>query len=196
MLQAQNNHNSAGICLIALGSNLPSPAGSVSESVTIALELLSQCESFDLLAQSRLFRTPAYPAGSGPDFVNAAARIATPDTPGEILAKLHGIEAKLGRTRKTRWEARMLDLDLLAIDDLILPDRAELDRWMALDTTEQQNQAPDQLILPHPRLQDRGFVLAPLADIAPGWVHPRLNLSVRQMLARLPAGDLAGIVPL
>lgn len=196
MLQAQKNHDLHANCLIALGSNLPSPAGSVSESVAVALELLSQCESFNVVSSSRFFKTPAYPPGSGPDFVNAAARIETTASPPEILAQLHRIEAELGRTRTTRWEARVLDLDLLAIDDLILPDKAVLDHWISLSVADQQTHAPDQLILPHPRMQDRGFVLVPLADIAPDWVHPHLKLSVREMLAQLPAGVLAGISPL
>lgn len=196
MLQAQNSHNSVANCLIALGSNLPSPTGSVPETVSFAFELLGQCESFQVVSRSRFYKTPAYPPGSGPEFVNAAVCIATTASPSEILAQLHRIEAELGRVRNTRWEARVLDLDLLAIESLILPDTAELDRWMNLSESDQMGQAPDQLILPHPRMQDRGFVLVPLADIAPDWVHPRLKLSVREMLARLPAADLAGISPI
>ncbi|HRM75464.1 MAG TPA: 2-amino-4-hydroxy-6-hydroxymethyldihydropteridine diphosphokinase, partial [Paracoccus sp. (in: a-proteobacteria)] len=67
------------------------------------------------------------------------------------------------------------------------------DAWRALPPERQAAAAPEGLVLPHPRLQDRGFVLAPLAEVAPGWRHPRLNRSVVQMLADLPEGALAGM---
>jgi 2-amino-4-hydroxy-6-hydroxymethyldihydropteridine diphosphokinase len=196
MLQAQSFQKSAVKCLVAIGSNLSSPARSVSDSVAVALGLLAACDSINLTAQSRMFRTPAYPPGSGPDFVNAACEVSTRLSPVALLEVLHGVEAEMGRTRNRRWEARVLDLDLLACGDLVVPDAAEVDRWIALADDAQMAQAPDQLILPHPRLQDRGFVLAPLADIAPDWVHPLLGLSVAEMLAQLPAEALAGIVAL
>ncbi len=196
MLQAQSFQKSAVKCLVAIGSNLSSPARSVSESVAVALELLGASDMIELSAQSRMFRTPAYPPGSGPDFVNAACEVTTSLSPGALLDVLHSVEAELGRTRTNRWEARVLDLDLLACGDLVLPDSVVVDRWIALPQDAQMARAPDQLILPHPRLQDRGFVLAPLADIAADWMHPRLGLSVAEMLARLPAKDLDGIWPL
>ncbi|HRO15314.1 MAG TPA: hypothetical protein PLL33_09770, partial [Paracoccus sp. (in: a-proteobacteria)] len=64
-----------------------------------------------------------------------------------------------------------------------------------LPTERQPHETPDRLILPHPRLQDRGFVLGPLAEIAPGWVHPRTGHTVARMLADLPPGGLAGMTP-
>jgi 2-amino-4-hydroxy-6-hydroxymethyldihydropteridine diphosphokinase len=196
MLQGQKTDGTAAICLIAVGSNLPSQAGSVSASVTVALELLAGENSVELIAQSRLFQTPAYPAGSGPDFVNGAVTVVTSLAPRQLLACLHEIEAKLGRTRTNRWEARVLDLDLLACGDIVLPDRATLDRWISLPQADQATATPDQLILPHPRLQDRAFVLVPLADIAPDWRHPILDKTVREMLHTLPASALDGIKPL
>ena len=77
----------------------------------------------------------------------------------------------------------------------VRPDAATQDRWRALPAAAQAQVAPDQLILPHPRLQDRGFVLAPLAEIAPGWVHPRLGQSVAAMLEALGPEGLAGMAP-
>ncbi len=81
------------------------------------------------------------------------------------------------------------------MSDSILPDRESQARWRELSLTDQMQQSPDQLILPHPRMQDRAFVLVPLADVAPNWVHPVLNLSVLQMLARCPAEDVAQVTP-
>ena len=85
-------------------------------------------------------------------------------------------------------------LDLLASGGAVLPDAATARAWMALAPDRQGTEAPDALVLPHPRLHERGFVLAPLAEIAPDWVHPLLGLSVRQMLAALSAAALDGIV--
>jgi 2-amino-4-hydroxy-6-hydroxymethyldihydropteridine diphosphokinase len=91
---------------------------------------------------------------------------------------------------------RTLDLDLLAVGDLVLPDATTYAEWRALPADLQRLRAPDDLILPHPRMQDRAFVLVPLADVAPDWVHPVLGLSVAEMRDGLPADDLAGVVPL
>jgi len=96
------------------------------------------------------------------------------------------IEAEMGRERGERWSARTLDLDLLFAGDAVLPDPGTQDAWRALPPEEQARQAPGRLILPHPRLQDRGFVLVPLAEICPGWTHPRTGQTVRQMLEALP----------
>jgi 2-amino-4-hydroxy-6-hydroxymethyldihydropteridine diphosphokinase len=147
-----------------------------------------------MLAVSRFWQTPAFPAGSGPDYVNAAVALISRLSPVELLGELHRIEADLGRERKgPRWQARIIDLDLLAYGELVLPDSATHDAWRALPPERQAEAAPEGLVLPHPRLQDRGFVLAPLAEVAPGWRHPRLNRSVAQMLADLPEGALAGM---
>ncbi len=89
-----------------------------------------------------------------------------------------------------------MDIDLLAVGDQILPDRTTHTEWRKLELKDQISRPPDQLILPHPRLQDRSFVLIPLADVAPDWVHPILGKTAAQMLADLPESDLGGIHPL
>ncbi len=153
------------------------------------------CEGV-IVAVSRFFRTPAYPPGSGPDFVNVAALLRTALAPGPLLAALHAIEARYGRERLTRWGERTLDIDLLAVEDRILPDEATLRHWMDLAPARQRVEAPDRLILPHPRLHERAFVLIPLAEIAPGWRHPLTGRTVAEMAAALPEADKSAICPL
>ena len=113
-----------------------------------------------------------------------------------MLALCHRIEAEMGRVRKKRWGQRVIDIDLLASGDTVLPDRETLRHWMELPLARQMEEAPEQLILPHPRLHERGFVLVPLADVAPDWVHPVLGLSVKQMRDRLDPEEITAIRPI
>jgi len=179
--------------LIALGANLPSPAGPPRATLEAALEALA-ARGIDVIARSRWRHSPAFPPGAGPDFVNGAAALDTDLAPAALLAELHAVERGLGRRRRRRWAPRACDLDLLAWGDLVLPDRASVAAWMALDPGAQATAAPPGLVLPHPRLHERGFVLAPLAEVAPDWVHPILGRSVRAMLAALPRSALEGLV--
>ncbi|SDE14667.1 2-amino-4-hydroxy-6-hydroxymethyldihydropteridinediphosphokinase [Paracoccus isoporae] len=176
------------LVLIALGANLSSSAGSPAKTLKAALISLAAHPGLTLRQVSRFYATPAHPAGSGPDYVNACAALdAATATAGAVLGVLHELEANLGRIRDGgRWAARGIDLDLLAMEDQILPDRATQDRWRGLDPERQARIAPDRLILPHPRMQDRGFVLVPLAEIAAGWRHPATGQSVAEMRDALP----------
>lgn len=183
--------------LIALGANLPNGAQFPAETLRAAVATLPM-NGLRVERLSRLFVTPAFPAGTGPDYVNAAARLrAAPGMgPHEILAALHGVEAAFGRARVQRWGMRTLDLDLLAVGDRVLPDAETFCQWRELPPDRQVMAAPDRLILPHPRLQDRAFVLVPLYDVAPRWRHPVLGLTVGAMLRALPSADRAAVVPL
>ena len=183
--------------MVALGGNLPFAGLPPDQTLTAALAAFAS-EGLVVRAVSRFFRTPCFPAGAGPDYVNAAALldVAQGVDAASLLRDLHMIEAKFGRERSTRWGMRTLDLDLLALGDSVLPDATEQARWRAIAPEEQVLAAPDRLILPHPRMQDRAFVLVPLADIAPDWVHPVTGLTVLDMLAALPAADVAAVKPL
>lgn len=150
----------------------------------------------DVTSRSALYESPAFPPGAGPDYVNAVAEVRTRLGPEAALAALHGIEARSGRVRTARWASRILDLDLLALGDLVYPDRATYAEWATLPLVEQARRTPGRLILPHPRIQDRAFVLAPLVEIAPDWVHPVSGLTAREMMEALDPADVARVRPL
>ena len=182
------------IALIAAGANLPSASGDPGQTILAAIARFDP-EMGSIVSISRLFRTPAYPPGSGPDFVNAVFAVATPQSAAALLAYLHRLESAAGRERGGRWQARTLDLDLLALGDEVWPDAAAQAAWVALDPARQRTEAPARLILPHPRLQDRAFVLIPLAEICPDWRHPVTGARLADMIAALPAADKAAICP-
>jgi 2-amino-4-hydroxy-6-hydroxymethyldihydropteridine diphosphokinase len=181
--------------LVAIGGNVSSLSGSPEETIVHSIVDIYQ-RIGSPIGTSSLYRTPAFPPGSGPDFVNAAVALQSNMSPEEILAILHDIEARYGRERQVRWGARTLDLDLIAVGTRVLPDRAVFDRWLALDAARQTVETPPQLILPHPRMQDRAFVLVPLADVAADWRHPVLGKTIGEMLADLPSAARAEVVPI
>jgi 2-amino-4-hydroxy-6-hydroxymethyldihydropteridine diphosphokinase len=183
--------------LLAFGANLPFAGMTPTHTLHLAVNSFPNV-NLSLPQVSRLFETPCFPAGAGPDYVNAAAilQVAIDMSAADLLSRLHQIEAGFGRQRSQRWGMRTLDIDLLALGDLVLPDAETQTAWRNLDPGQQATRTPIDLILPHPRLQDRAFVLVPLADVAPDWRHPLLNLSVTEMLAALPPAEVAKMRPL
>ena len=170
---------------VAFGGNVETSFGSPLESMTAALRRLAT-EPVRITAVSRKYDTPAFPEGSGPNFVNGVVGISTSLGPYELLETLHKIEAEFGRERTSRWGARTLDFDILCVGDETYPNEEIWGIWARLPPKRQIIETPDQLILPHPRMQDRAFVLVPLFDVAPDWFHPQLSKSVAEMLADLP----------
>lgn len=180
--------------VIALGANLP--LGQQSPEMTLCKAVMQLCDAdFSLLGLSRFYRSPAWPPGSGPDYVNAVARFRSPLSAKALLARLHQVEATLGRLRAGRWGPRVIDLDLVYLGQELAPDLAGWRHWQGLAPEDQSRLAPDQLILPHPRLAERAFVLVPLAELAPDWRHPVTGDSVLAMRDALPAADRAALLP-
>jgi 2-amino-4-hydroxy-6-hydroxymethyldihydropteridine diphosphokinase len=195
-MQVDEMNKDGDIALILLGSNTSSrdilPANFVLNGRLRLIELLN----LDADKFSGLYASPAFPAGIGPDFVNAAMAIRTTMPPDDLLGLMHKVEAEADRTRVVRWGPRTLDLDLVAFGSAVFPNVKVQTLWRDLPAERQKIEMPGELILPHPRLQDRAFVLVPLAQVAPDWVHPVLGRSVVQMRDALPASDVAAIRPM
>ncbi len=153
--------------LVALGANLPTAdGGSAEDTCRRAAGALDGIAGLRLRALSRLYESEPIPPSGQPSFINAVARLSGNVSPASLLEALHRIEAAFGRSRTVINAARTLDLDIVAMGDLV-------------------RSAPDP-VLPHPRMQERAFVLAPLLDVAPDWRHPISGRSARDLLAALP----------
>jgi 2-amino-4-hydroxy-6-hydroxymethyldihydropteridine diphosphokinase len=154
----------APAALIGLGANLENPAAMIASAV----ERLAAGPGLKLLAVSSLYLSEPQGGPVGQDWYhNAVAAFDSGLAPRELLARLLAVETDLGRRRREKNGPRVIDLDWLAQGDLVVEE-------------------PPELILPHPRLAERRFVLAPLVEVAPDWRHPRLGLSAMELLAALP----------
>lgn len=175
--------------IVALGANLAhagqSPIINLKYSIT-ALE----CDTIRIVASSRWYQSPAFPAGSGPDYVNAALTANTNLPVEKVLERLHQVEDDLGRQRSDRWGARACDLDLIAFGDRVLPDIDTYNAWRNMPLAQQKIETPQELILPHPRVQERAFVLVPIRDVLPNWEHPVTGQSLSEMINALPLSDI------
>lgn len=151
---------------IALGSNLESQAGDPAATVQAGLRaLVDRIGKTDLRASS-LYATSPVGLAHQPAFVNAVASVLCSLALEELLQTMFHVEHLFGRERVTKNGPRTLDLDLLMADDLVL--------------------STESLVLPHRRLAERRFVLAPLVEIAPNLVHPMLGRTMTALLAELP----------
>ena len=180
--------------LVAVGANLSSGENSPLDSVRNTRFPLEK-RGWRCVAASASYRNPAWPSGSlAPDYVNAVIALEGEGDPADLLADLHAIETEAGRSRGERYAARTLDLDLIAWGESVLPD-ARTVRAHIEAIGESRERAPEQLIVPHPRLQERAFVLVPLAEIAPNWRHPILGRTARELRGDLPASEIATLTP-
>jgi 2-amino-4-hydroxy-6-hydroxymethyldihydropteridine diphosphokinase len=147
---------------IALGANL----GDRAANLATAVDCLRGTGSVEVVKVSHSYETAAVggPTDS-PPYLNAAAELRTSLPAMDLLARLLEIEREIGRVRREKWEPRPIDLDLLLYDDQII--------------------ATDVLLVPHPLMHERRFVLGPLAEIAPDVVHPVLQKSMKGLLEAL-----------
>jgi 2-amino-4-hydroxy-6-hydroxymethyldihydropteridine diphosphokinase len=154
--------------VVAMGSNLAGGFGSSKALLDAALEGFAPVD-LKVLARSSWWRSASWPDRSLPDYLNGVAIVETRLPPRGVMAALQVLEAEYGRERATRNAPRTLDLDLIAYGRLVL-DQGDL-------------------ILPHPRAAERRFVMGPLAEIAPDWVHPLLGETAAALAARAEVGS-------
>jgi 2-amino-4-hydroxy-6-hydroxymethyldihydropteridine diphosphokinase len=147
--------------LIGMGANLGDPVASIRE----AAEVLRGNPGIVVRQCSSLYRTEPVGKADQDWFVNGVLHCETSMEPEQLLLVLQDVEHRSGRVRRERWGPRTLDLDILAFGELVLE--------------------REGLILPHPRLHERKFVLIPLLEILPHWRHPRLRLAGRELLQKL-----------
>jgi 2-amino-4-hydroxy-6-hydroxymethyldihydropteridine diphosphokinase len=154
---------------ISLGSNLGYLDLSPRAVLDAAMKRL-EAGNDKIIAASSFWKSDAWPADAGaPNFINAVCKIVPSDSDtSQLLARLHEIEAEFGRLRdpQNRWSARTLDLDLLDYNGFISENNSSV-------------------ILPHPRIADRDFVLRPLLQVCSNWVHPITGESAQSLLFRL-----------
>ncbi len=177
---------------IALGSNLDLDGFSSQDLLKEAIREVGK-SNLQLQAISRFFKNPAFPIGSGPDFINAAIKVRTHEKAQNVMNQLHAIEEKFGRSRGERWGERTLDLDLIAFGQSIKPNKSVYLYWHELEQENQIHEAPSNLILPHPRMHERAFVLIPLLDIAPSWTHPVLMKNTSQLCDNLNNQEISAL---
>jgi len=152
------------IIYLALGTNL----GDRSANLRAAIKALSS--EINVIAESKIYETPPWGYENQPAFLNMAVKCETNLEPKSLLKRLKQLEVRLGREQSFHWGPRLIDIDILFYDDLIL------------------NTEP--LTLPHPRLHERAFVLVPLADIAPDFIHPVLKKTIKELLASMDIDDI------
>ena len=152
---------------IGLGANLtPDGYTSPREGCVAAVSALAD-EGVHLSALSRWYESAPVPISDQPWYLNAVAEATTELNAASALAALHSIERRFGRIRTERNAARVLDLDLLDFAGMV-------------------SDASD-LALPHPRLHERAFVLLPLGELCPDWVHPLSGIAIQDLIAMIPA---------
>lgn len=155
---------------IAFGANLSNPKVTFKSAINAL-----QSRGVNVVKISGLWQSPAWPPGSDqPDYINACAEVSFEDGARALLDILHAVEAQFGRERSVKNAARPLDLDLLDFRGRVIEDK-------------------DGMIVPHPRMLTRSFVLFPLAEIAPGWRSPVENFHIDDYLAQLPLTDVEAL---
>ena len=156
--------NDGALIALALGANI----GDRQAALRAAVDGLRAFVSISAL--SPVYETAAAYVTDQPAFLNAALRGQTKLAAEDLLKEIKNLESRIGRRPTFRYGPRVIDIDILFYDDLVM-------------------QTPD-LILPHPRMAERGFVLRPLADIAPDWRHPQSGQDTLSMLAKIKTQDI------
>ena len=174
----QNN-----LILIGLGANLPGLDGATPiQTLEAGLSELER-QGVRIFRRSRWYRTEPIPRSDQPWYYNGVAAVDFQGVPEELLRVLQSVETKLGRVRRVRNEARIIDLDILVFGNVIM-------------AGDNQILSEGQLALPHPELHRRAFVLFPMRDVAPDWQHPVRHQSLDDLITNLPLKQSIELVEL
>lgn len=152
--------------ILGLGANLECHYGSPEQTLQACSDLLFN-KNIRIIKSSNIWKSAPVPISDQPWYRNAVCCIKTDLNAQDLLKAIAQIEDEAGRVRYIQNEPRVLDLDILAYDD--------------------ENIELDDLYIPHPRMHERAFVMYPLHEIAPNWVHPVLNKSVDEFITELPS---------
>lgn len=156
--------------IVALGGNLPHPIyGEPRNTCEAAIAAMAK-KGVEIVRRSSWYRTSPVPVSDQPPYINGVVQIRSVKNPTQFLALLHDIEREMGRVRQSENDPRIIDLDLIAWDNVVMDDAA----------------SP---IIPHPRMHDRAFVLVPLQEIAPDWQHPASGRRIDELIDVLPSGQ-------
>ena len=172
--------------VIALGSNLPSGFDTVLQTVFEAVHRIKKVDGLTVTKQSPIYRTKSWPEGSDqPDYANMAILADVQLDARMLLEEMQKIEDSMGRLRDARWGSRVIDLDLLAYEDSILPNEA---LWHTVAENEDPAAFLQEVTVPHPRLHKRPFAMIPFADVYPDWIHPVLQLTATKIAEGINEG--------
>ncbi|MDH5762807.1 MAG: 2-amino-4-hydroxy-6-hydroxymethyldihydropteridine diphosphokinase [Nitrospinota bacterium] len=150
------------IAYIAIGSNMDSPVDNCNE----AADLINDHPAISISSRSSLYETEPYGKSDQDWFVNSVIEVTTHLSPELLFKACLAIEKKMGRIRDEKWGPRIIDLDILFYDDFVFKER--------------------DLEIPHPDIAERSFVLVPMNEIAPDFVHPKLKKSIETLLEEIP----------
>ena len=180
------------LCWLALGSNLPYRDMEPLQVINSAIDAL-QDVALDAIKVSGFYQTAPVPTTDQPDFINCVVAGETVHNALEMLDICQSIEMSFGRDRAARWGARTLDIDIIGHDQQIYPSVAA---WRAVAENMAAGTEMPELVLPHPFMHQRAFVLRPLCDLAPEWWHPVLRRTVADLLSVQHEQERTSVVPL
>ena len=161
--------------ILAIGSNLPSKFGNRFKNIELVIKNLEE-KDIEVINKSSFYETPSYPDKNNPKFINVVIEVKTKLSPVKLASNLILIEKIYGRTRNKKNDPRTCDIDIIDYDKKIVK------------STINQN-----LIIPHPKMHKRNFVLVPLFDVSKTWIHPVKKTSIKELVDLLTTKDLRAI---
>lgn len=166
---------------LGLGGNLNCETyGSPRRTCGAALEILTR-RNIKIISHSRWYESAPVPISDQPWFINGVVGIETALSPYDLVKTVLDVESELGRRRSVPNAARTIDIDVLAYHEMIIPGS--------------DYNATSDVEVPHPRMHARAFVMLPLADIAPDWIHPNAGTHIRDLINALPKDQVCRPIP-